>query len=138
MGWVAALTGGIVISLVLRILYELATSFPVERGEFTLSIVNISLVSGFQAYLIGGYVTGRLARHSGGLNGAMAAVFGLMPGLILALVLGALGMVFPEGVAAPPACFGLNGVALLASSILFLFNLFGGYLGGKLGEPYQM
>lgn len=137
LGWAAALVGGIVISLVLRALYKLATGFPVERGEVTLSVVTVSLISGFTTHLICGCVVGRRTRRFGGLNGAMTAVFGLLLGLMLAIVLTALGTVFPEGVAVPHACFGLAGEALPAGTALFSFNLFGGYLGGKLGEPYQ-
>ncbi len=136
-GWSVAVLGGVVISLVLHFLYELITGFAVERGVVTLSVVSISLVSGFQAYLVGGYVAGRLARRFGGLNGTMTALFGLIPGVILAIVLDVYGVVFPEGVAAPPACFGLTAEALLAGLVLLLFNLFGAYLGGQLGEPYR-
>ncbi len=132
-----AVLAGVVISLVINLLYELTTDFTVERGAFTLSVVSISLASGFQAYLVGGYVAGKLARRSGGLNGATTALFGLVTGLVLAIFLDAYGVVFPEGVAAPPACFGLTAEALLAGLVLFLFNLFGGYLGGQLAEPYR-
>jgi hypothetical protein len=52
-------------------------------------------------------------------------------GLVLAL----LGIVFAEGVAVPPAGFGLAGAAPVAGLILFLADLFGGFVGGKLGEP---
>ncbi len=56
------------------------------------------------------------------------------------------GLVFAKGVAAPPvgfgfadvvppASFGFAGTALVAGLILFLVNLFGGFVGGKLGEP---
>jgi hypothetical protein len=38
-------------------------------------------------------------------------------------------------VAAPPANFGLGGEALVAGLLLFLSDLFGGYVGGELGEP---
>jgi hypothetical protein len=31
--------------------------------------------------------------------------------------------------------FGMAGVALIAGLVLFLINLLGGYIGGKLGEP---
>jgi hypothetical protein len=34
----------------------------------------------------------------------------------------------------PPANFGLAGSVLLAGLLLFLVNVFGGYVGGKLGE----
>ena len=38
-------------------------------------------------------------------------------------------------VALPPVGFGMAGAALIAGLVLFLVNLFGGYIGGKLGEP---
>jgi hypothetical protein len=135
LGWVVAVLVGAVVSPTLRTLYGLVVEPPLERGEFTVTIVVISLVSGFLAYLVGGCVAGRSARYSGGLNGAMTAVFGLILGVILAAILAVFGVIFPEGVAIPPACFGLIGEGLLAGLILFLVNLFGGYVGGKLGEP---
>jgi hypothetical protein len=70
-----------------------------------------------------------------GLNGAMAAVLGLAVGLVLTTVLAAFGVLFSEGVIVPPAGFGFAGAALLAGLLLFLANLMGGYVGGKLGEP---
>jgi len=135
LGWLAAVLAGAVSSALLRALYGFMVEPPVERGEFTATIIVISLVSGFLAYLVGGFVAGRSARYSGGLNGAMTAVFGIIVGVILAAVLAIFGVIFAEGVTMPPANFGLVGGTLLASLILFLTNLFGGYLGGKLGEP---
>ena len=65
----------------------------------------------------------------------MTAVFGLILGLVVGVVLAALGVTFAQGVAIPPANFGLAGGVLLVGLVLFLVNLFGGYIGGKLGEP---
>lgn len=135
-GWAVAVSAGVVISLILRVLYGLITGFPIEREEFTLSLVAVSLVSGFLAYLMGGYVAARTSRRSGGANGAMVAILGPVVGIVLALILATFGAIFPEGVAMPPACFGLTGEALLAGLALFAVNLFGGYVGGKLGEPF--
>jgi hypothetical protein len=123
------------LSSAFRFLYGLIVEPPAERGEFTATIVAVSLVSGFVAYLLGGYVAGRVAGTSGGLNGAMAAVLGLAVGLVLTTVLAAFGVLFSEGVIVPPAGFGFAGAALLAGLLLFLANLMGGYVGGKLGEP---
>lgn len=135
LGWLVAVLAGTVVSPILSALYSLVVEPPVKRGELTATAVVISLVSGFLAYLAGGYVAGRSARYSGGLNGAMTAVLGLILGVILAAILAVFGVIFPEGVAVPPACFGLVGEALLAGLILFFVNLFGGYVGGMLGEP---
>lgn len=135
LGWVAAAVVGAVISPLLRLLYGVLAGPPVERGEFTTAIVVISVVSGFLAYLAGGYVAARTAGHAGGTHGALTAVFGLVFGLVLAGILGLFGVLFTEGVAMPPAGFGLASAALAAGLILFLVDLFGGYVGGKLGEP---
>ncbi|MCA1729440.1 MAG: hypothetical protein LC751_08535 [Actinobacteria bacterium] len=135
LGWIVAAFAGAVITPLLRVLYNLVSEPPVERGEFTSTIVVISLVSGFLAYLAGGYVAGKLASYSGGLNGVMIAIFGLILGVVLATILSFSGTIFAEGVAMPPMCFGFSGGALLASLSLFLVNIFGGYVGGKLGEP---
>jgi hypothetical protein len=135
LGWAAAALTGTLISLLLRTIYDLLAEPPVERGEFTISIVVISLASGFLAYLVGGYVAGRMARYPGGKNGAMTAAFGLVVGLVLAAILAPSGQLFTEGVAMPPVGFGLTERALIAGLVLFLVNLFGGYVGGKFGEP---
>ena len=135
LGWIVASAAGALLSSVFRFLYGLVAGPPAERGEFTATIVAISLVAGFVAYLLGGYVAGRVAGASGGLNGAMTAVLGLAVGLVLTAVLAAFGVLFSEGVAVPPAGFGFAGAALLAGLVLFLANLMGGYVGGKLGEP---
>ncbi len=135
LGWVVAVLAGIVISPILRLLYGLFAEPPVERGEFTAAMVVVSLVSGFLAYLIGGYAAARLAGHAGGKHGALTAVFGLIVGIVLAAVLSLFGVLFVEGVAVPPVGFGLAGAALIAGLLLFLVNLFGGFVGGKLGDP---
>ncbi len=135
LGWVAAVLAGFAINPFLRSLYGLLAESPGRRGDFTLAIVVVSLLSGFLAYLIGGYVAAKQARGSGGTNGAMTAVFGLLVGSVLAIILTVFGMVFPEGVALPPAGFGFDDEVLLAGVFLFLVNLFGGFVGGKLGEP---
>ncbi len=135
LGWLVAAVVGALISLLFSALYGLVDEPAAEGGEITAGLVIISLVSGFVAYLAGGFVAGRSAGYSGGLNGAMTAVFGLILGLVVGAILALVGVTFTEGVAMPPANFGLAGSVLLAGLVLFLVNLFGGYVGGKLGEP---
>ena len=138
-----------VINPTLRFLYSFFAEPPTERGGLTATVVVISVVSGFLSYLVGGYMAAKMARYSGGTHGALTAVFGLIIGLILAMILALFRLVFTEdftvppasfGVAdiVPPASFGLAGTALVAGLILFLVNLFGGFVGGKLGEPSRM
>ena len=135
LGWLVAAVVGPLISLVLGGFYGLVDGPPAESGEITAGFVVISLVSGFLAYLAGGFVAGRSAGYSGGLNGVMTAVFGLIVGVVVGAIFALVGVTFAEGVAMPPANFGLAGDVLLAGLLLFLVNLFGGYVGGKLGEP---
>ncbi len=135
LGWMVAVVVGLLLSLIFGGLYGLVDAQPAGGGEITAGFVVISLVSGFLAYLAGGFVAGRSAGYSGGLNGAMTAVFGLIFGLVVGVVLTVLGVTFAQGVAVLPANFGLTGGVLLAGAILFLVNLFWGYVGGKLGEP---
>ena len=135
LGWLVAVLAGLIISPLLRALYGLVAEPPAERGEFTAAIIVISVLSGFLAYLVGGFVAARSARYSGGLNGAMTAVFGVIVGVVLAAILAVFGVILAEGVAMPPVNFGLAGGALLAGLVLFLVNFFGGYIGGRLGEP---
>jgi hypothetical protein len=135
LGWFVAAMAGSLLSLILRGLYDLVAKAPAGGGKITASFVVLALVSGFLAYLAGGFVAGRSAGYSGGLNGAMTAAFGLVLGLILGTILAVFGVTFAEGVAMPPANFGRAGGVPLAAAILFLVNLFGGYIGGKIGEP---
>ncbi len=138
LGWVVAVLGGLVIGLVLRGLYALVAETPAERGEAATAAVIISLLTGFLAYLVGGYVAGRRAGVSGGLNGAMTAVFGLVVGIVIAIVWVILSLVVTGGERLPAAPVGFGqiaGGAFLAGLVLFVVNLLGGYLGGKLGEP---
>ena len=89
--------------------------------EITATVISVAFLS----YLAGGYFAGRLARTTGGLNGAMTAVFGVIIGIILAIF----GAIFTHGVAMPPANFGL--AAFVADLIRFLANLIGGFVGGS-------
>jgi hypothetical protein len=121
-GLVAAVVGAL-ISLLFSGLYGLVDDPLAQGGAITAGLVVISLVSGFLAYLAGGFVAGRSAGYSGGLNGAMTAVFGLILGLVVGAILAVLGVTFSQGVAMPPATFGLTGDVVLAGLVLFLANL---------------
>jgi hypothetical protein len=145
-GWAMAVLVATLIDPALRFLYGFFVGLPTERGDLDATVVVISVVSGFLSYLVGGYIAARMARRSGGTHGALTAVFGLIIGIILMVILGLFSLVFTEdfpvpprgfGLAdvVPPASFGFSGAALTAGSVLFLVNLFGGFVGGKLGEP---
>jgi hypothetical protein len=93
----------------------------------------VSVVSGFLAYLFGGYVAGRFARRAGGLHGAMTAVIGAATGAVL----GALGVAVSGGILVAQFALGFGEVTASTALALLLAYLFGGYVGGKLGEPSE-
>lgn len=136
LGWVAAIVAGLVIGLVLRGIYALIATAPVDPTQAGAAALILSLLTGFLGYLVGGYVAGRMARTAGGLNGAMTAVFGLIVGIVVAVIWVFLAVLFTGGeVPRAPIGLGAAGGAFLAGLFLFLANLLGGYLGGKWGQP---
>ena len=137
-GWAVAVVVGILTNIVFRQIYGLLTEPPLDAGELTATLVVISGASGFLSYLVGGYAAAKRAGRSGGRHGALTAVFGLIVGVALTLALVLFGAVLGEGVAevvVPPASVGPIGAVWAFGAILFLINLFGGLVGGKLGEP---
>lgn len=98
----------------------------------------------FVSFIVGGFAAGRMARYSGGLNGFGAGLW-----LILLLaVFAALGAwvgteynVFNQ--LDLPNWFGqidaddLTAMAVVASAVLIVATLAGGYIGGRLGETYH-
>ena len=137
-GWAVAVFLGILTNIIFRQIYGLLAEPLVEAGELTATVVVLSGVSGFLSYLVGGYAAAKRAGHRGGRHGALTAVFGLIVGVVLAIVLVLFGAVLGEGVAevvVPPASVGPIGAVWAFGAILFLINLFGGLVGGKLGEP---
>ncbi len=139
LGWAVAVFVGILTNIGFRQIYGLLAEPPVETGDLTATVVVLSGVSGFLSYLAGGYAAAKRARYSGGRHGALTAVFGLIVGVVLAIVLVLFGAVLGEGVVeviVPPASVGPIGAVWGFGAILFLTNLFGGLIGGKLGEPF--
>jgi hypothetical protein len=135
LGWLVAVAGGIAISLILNGLNRLALE-PTARGAgMGATPVVVSLVSGFLAYLLGGFTAGRISGRSGGLNGTLSAFLGLIVGVNLGLVLTRFGAVFALGVAVPPANFGFDAGDRVPALLVCLADVFGGYVGGELGEP---
>lgn len=141
LGWAVAIVTGIVINLLFEAAHVwLFGGNPLDLTGLTAAVVAISLVSGFLAHFAGGYVAGRRARAFGGLNGVMVAVLGFVfvvaaVVIVSAIVVATAGVVLAGGgIPLPPVTLGFVGSALLAGLALFVFNLLGGYLGGKLGE----
>jgi hypothetical protein len=131
LGWLVAFPAGLLLGPLLRAAYDAMTGSVVTPEKFTSGLAIVSLVSGFLAYLFGGYVAGRFARRAGGLHGAITAILGA----VASAVLGAFGIVVPGVILVALIGLGFDGVKASTALALFLAYLFGGYIGGKLGEP---
>ena len=93
------------------------------------------------AFLVGGWVAGRIARYDGGRNGVLTAVWVL----VLAAVTSGLGAwlgekydVFPS--VRLPQWFSADartGAALASGLVALLVMLLAGWLGGRWGERYH-
>lgn len=136
LGWASAIAAGVALNLVFRVAhYGLFDGSSLEFSD-TTALVTISMISGFLAHSVGGYVAGR--GDSGGLNGAMVAVLGTAAivaaiVLIAAVALATAGAVF-AGLSDIPVSGELAGRLAITAFVLFLVNLAGGFLGGKLGS----
>jgi hypothetical protein len=97
LGWLVALPAGLLLGPPLRGAYDALTGASVTPGKLTPGLVIVSVVTGFLAYLFGGYVAGRFARRAGGLHGAMTAVLGVAAGAVL----GAFGVAVSGGTRRP-------------------------------------
>jgi hypothetical protein len=99
------------------------------------------LVTLFVAFLVGGWVAGRVARYDGGRNGLLTALWFVL----LAAATAALGAWAGEEYNVfrnvnLPQWFDTDAltVAAIASGLLALAVMFGaGWLGGRLGERYH-
>lgn len=104
----------------------------------------------FLTYFFGGYVSGRLARFDGGLNGIMLVLWTLVVALLVVLAGGILSSFLPAGFAEQlrsavqggllPAFNNLVGIGAIGIGILvgaFLVALLGGFVGGRTGGRYH-
>lgn len=98
----------------------------------------------FASLLVGGFAAGRMARYNGGMNGLGAGLWLIL----LVAVFAALG----AWVGAEYNAFNrvdlpnwfsqidvddLTAMAAVASAVLVVVSLLGGYIGGRLGETYH-
>jgi hypothetical protein len=133
LGWLVAIPAGLLLSPLLREAYDALTGASLLPGKLTSGLVIVSLVSGFLAYLFGGYVAGKFARRAGGLHGAMTAILGVAASAIL----GTFGVAVSGGILVTLIGLGFGEVTASTALALFVAYLFGGYIGGKLGEPSE-
>lgn len=161
--WLASFIGcvfALVCSSVLLLLFSGLVLGPIG---FTLDMrgreIDAAAITGFVvvglslllAYLIGGYVAGRLVRFDGGRNGAATVVWSILLGVIF-VFFGAvlLGSFLPDtlfgGVqeflqnTALPSIGGLIQAGVVGAAIALgalVLMLLGGFLGGRLGVRYH-
>ena len=131
LGWVVAIVSGILLGSIFGLVVG---AFGQSAGWLaTVAAVGASLLTGFLAHLIGGFCAARSARVSGGLNGAMIAVLGFVMGVFPSITFAVFGGLSGAALAVPQVNSGLAVGSLLGGLVLFLVNLFGGYVGGRLG-----
>ncbi|HJQ77593.1 MAG TPA: hypothetical protein VJ948_10090 [Acidimicrobiia bacterium] len=98
----------------------------------------------FASFIVGGFAAGRMARYNGGMNGLGAGLWLIL----LVAIFAALGAwVGPEYNAFNrvdlPNWFAqvdvddLTVMAAVASAVLIVVTLLGGYIGGRVGETYH-
>ena len=135
LGWIVAVVIASVFSAILATKFGASNARGVSAGE-AASVGVIGLIASFLAYVVGGYVAGSRTNTAKPLNGAMTAVLGLVIGIILSILLSILlllvgGSDFPPG---PIGIGGASGGGFISVLILFLVNLAGGYVGGRVAE----
>lgn len=126
--------------------------------DFQLNVINLEgqldeasvvglIVAGlvvFASFVVGGFAAGRMARYDGGMNGLGAGLWLIL----LVAIFAALG----AWVGAEYNAFNqldlpnwfaqldvdeLTAMAIVASAVLVIATLAGGYVGGRLGELYH-
>lgn len=98
----------------------------------------------FASFVAGGFAAGRMARYNGGLNGLGAGLWMILLVAIFAALGAWVGTEYNAfGGAELPNWFAqvdvdeLTSMAIVASAVLVLATLAGGYLGGRIGEVYH-
>lgn len=98
----------------------------------------------FASFIVGGFAAGRMSRYNGGMNGLGAGLWLIL----LVAIFAALGAFVGAEYNAfnrvdLPNWFAqvdvdeLTAIAVIASAVLVVATLAGGYIGGRLGETYH-
>jgi uncharacterized membrane protein len=101
-------------------------------------------VAVFASFLVGGFAAGRMARYNGGVNGLGAGLWLILLVAIFAALGAWVGTEYNAFAQLDlPNWFAqvdvddLTPFAILASAVLVLATLAGGYVGGRMGETYH-
>lgn len=98
----------------------------------------------FVSFLVGGFAAGRMARYSGGMNGMGAGLWFILLVAIFAALGAFVGNEYnafntanlPNWIAQLDADE-LTTAAVVASAVMIVATLLGGYVGGRIGELYH-
>lgn len=153
LGFVFALVAGAVLSGIAGLVLVPLGALNLGAGTLGPAAITGLVVVGvalFLTYFFGGYVSGRLARFDGGLNGVMLVLWTLVAGLLVVLAGGILSSFLPPGFAEQlrnvvqggvlPALNNLLGIGAVGIGILvgaFLLALLGAFVGGRTGGRYH-
>jgi hypothetical protein len=112
--------------------------------ESSLVGLVVAAVVVFASFMAGGFAAGRMARYNGGLNGLGAGLWMILLVAVFAALGAWVGAEYNAFAGADlPNWFAqldvdeLTAMAIVASAILVVSTLAGGYLGGRIGEMYH-
>lgn len=150
LGFVFAVVAGAVLSPVVGVIVgSLGLTADLGGGSIGASVITGLIVLGvfvLVVYFLGGYVSGRLARFNGGLNGMITVLWGVAISVVVVFVGSFLPGAFFETVqnfveaSVLPAFSGLTEAGLIGVGILvggLILALLGGFFGGRLGSRYH-
>ncbi len=108
-----------------------------------LGLVIAALVV-FVSFLVGGFAAGRMSRYSGGINGLGAGLWAILLAAIFAAAGAWAGAEYnafnnpslPNWIAQIDV-EELTATAVIATVVMLAVTLFGGYVGGRMGELYH-
>ena len=154
LGFLLALVGGAFLATIAGLVI-VPLGFAVDFSAASLGTAGITAlvlvgVLSFLTYFFGGYVSGRLARFDGGLNGVMLVLWTALLAVLLVLAAGIFSGFLPTPVVERLQGFfqnnllpgfdnlvsqGAVGIGILVALVLAI--LLGSFLGGRLGGRYH-
>ena len=137
-GWLAAVGAAALVAPAVAAILSGRTATPNDLALAVPVVLGLMI-----AYLVGGYVAGRMAGYSTSWHGMMAAFFGLFVALIALLLAAAAdqGLLAASGVRSLADVFpgirqfdlrGLGDTLTFGATLGFLATIFAGWLGGAL------
>ncbi|HEY7824600.1 MAG TPA: hypothetical protein VIG24_17290 [Acidimicrobiia bacterium] len=112
--------------------------------EASLVGLIVAAIFVFASFIVGGFAAGRMSRYNGGMNGLGAGLWMILLVAIFAALGAWVGAEYNAfNRAELPNWFAqidvddLTAMAVIASAVLVVATLAGGYIGGRLGETYH-